>query len=79
MEHPIDFRQVYTAQGLMAPAPVVLLDKVHVGGALVRNVETLVLDLPPGLGVDGLLGSTFLRHFGVTLEYDRSTVVFRET
>ncbi len=67
---------VITAQAIVT-APVIRLEKFQIGGLVVSNVEAAIIPLPEQLGVQGLLGASFLRHFRVTFEYDTNTVVFR--
>ena len=51
------------ADGRKVEAKAFVLDSVQTGDATVERVGALVMDRPPGEGVDGLLGMTFLRHF----------------
>ncbi|MGH2356010.1 MAG: retropepsin-like aspartic protease family protein [Chloroflexota bacterium] len=64
--------------GRTASVPVVLLDRVQVGGSLVERLEASVYDLPPAFRADGLLGLTFLRRFRVTFEFDARSLVLCE-
>ena len=74
---PSRFESIVTAERQTSPVPVVRLDSVQLGGTRLRNLEALVLDLPPILRADGLLGLSFLRQFRVTFEFDRSTLILR--
>ncbi len=75
--NPLRFEAIVTAERQTAPAPVVRLDSVQLGGIRVRGLEASVFDLPPTLRADGLLGLNFLRRFRVTFEFDRSILVLR--
>lgn len=44
------------------------LDQVDIHGLLVNEVETAIMSLPSGLGVEGLLGISFLRHCRMVLD-----------
>lgn len=41
--------------------PLIPLARVDVYGLVLEHIEAAVLDLPPALGVEGLLGMSFLR------------------
>lgn len=58
-------------------APVVRLQSIQVGGHEVVDLEALILDLPPPLHIDGLLGVNFLERFRVTIEFDTETLILR--
>ena len=75
--HPLRFEVIVTAERQTAPAPVIRLDSVQLGGIRVRDLEASVFDLPPTLRADGLLGLNFLRRFRVIFEFDRSNLVLR--
>jgi predicted aspartyl protease len=58
-------------------APVVCLTSLQVGPYRLAGVEALVLELPPLLRVDGLLGVNFLEHFRPTFEFEQAVLVLR--
>ncbi len=60
-----------------ARTPIVRLASLQIGAQRVTHIEVLVLSLPTGLQVDGLLGVNFLEKFRTTVEFDRSTLVLR--
>lgn len=64
--------------GQTAPVPVIRLERVRVGGSSVANLEASVLDLPPVLQADELLGLNFLRRFRVTFDFEARTLILRE-
>jgi len=49
-------------------APLILVDQVDVYGLVLKHVETAVMDLPVALGVDGLLGMSFLKRCRLVLD-----------
>src|SRR5437660_444322 len=55
--------EVLTGVGQSPPVPVVRLNRVQVGASIVSGLEASVLDLPPIIRADGLLGLNFLRRF----------------
>lgn len=57
-----------TASGVET-APVIQIKKVKFLGEHLENVPAVCHDLPPKSYVVGLLGSSFLRHFKVTIDY----------
>lgn len=50
-------------------APLITIPKMSFLGEEVVNVESIVKDLPPDAGVDGLLGLSFIRHFNVKIDF----------
>jgi clan AA aspartic protease (TIGR02281 family) len=70
-------RVVFTAAGTSITVPVGRLDSLRLGGAEIRDVEVVLLDLPHGVHLDGLLGVNVLERFRVTFEFRRSTLVLR--
>lgn len=60
------------------PAKLVNLESVKIGDAEVRNDPAIVLDLPPVLACDGLVGYSFLRHFASTFDYDQNQLTFHD-
>ncbi len=55
-------------------APVANLESIQVGGVEARDVQVVVLDLPRGSQVVGLLGNTFLSRFHVQLDPAQGTL-----
>lgn len=49
--------------------PVVTVPAMTVLGHRVERVECVEMDLPPGVGAEGLLGFSFLCHFRIELDY----------
>lgn len=47
------------------------------GGCQIANVMAVVLEFPPALKLDGMLGMNVLKQFRVTLEIDTGTLVLR--
>jgi clan AA aspartic protease (TIGR02281 family) len=57
-----------TASGVET-TPVIEVKKIKFLGESVDNVSVVCHDLPPKSYVTGLLGSSFLRHFKITIDY----------
>ena len=60
--------EVRLADGKTVKAKEVTLRSVKVGNAEVTKVRAIVMKEPPGSGIDGLLGMTFLRHFHIKID-----------
>jgi clan AA aspartic protease (TIGR02281 family) len=59
-----------TASGVET-APLIEIKKITFLGEGLDNVPVVCHDLPPKSYVTGLLGSSFLRHFKVTIDYPK--------
>ena len=59
-----------TASGVET-APLIEIKKIKFLGEDIDNVPVVCHDLPPKSYVTGLLGSSFLRHFKITIDYLR--------
>jgi len=70
--------EVRLANGTTAKAFPVLLDTVQVGDASANDVRALILQRSPGVGVQGLLGMTFLKRFEVQLDANSSKLVLKK-
>jgi predicted aspartyl protease len=57
-----------TASGVES-APVIEVKKIKFLGESIDNVPVVCHDLPSKSYVTGLLGSSFLRHFKITIDY----------
>lgn len=51
--------------------PEIIIPQISVLGKTVRRVMGIVKDLPPESPVDGLLGLSFLKHFKLTLDFQK--------
>lgn len=56
--------------------PVLVLPAMTVLGHRVERVECVEMDLPPGIGAEGLLGFSFLRHFRIEIDYPETRLTF---
>lgn len=65
------------AQGSVFQVPMVTLEELRVGGFRLAGVAAVVLEFPPILKIDGVLGMNVLRKFRMTLEADTATLVLR--
>jgi len=59
-----------TASGVET-APLIEIKKIKFLGEGLDNVPVVYHDLPPKSYVTGLLGSSFLRHFKITIDYPK--------
>lgn len=59
-------------------ALLVKVGSIGVGGATVKDENAVVIDLPPVLRCDGLVGYSFLKHFAVTLDYASAKLTFTD-
>lgn len=60
-----------------ARIPVIRLDSLQIGSQRATHLDVLVLALPSGLQIDGLLGVNFLGKYRMTVEFDHHTLVLR--
>ncbi len=65
---------VMTASGWVV-VPMTVVKRIMVGGAEVRDVEALIMDLPQRSEIDGLLGLTFLNKFKVSVDSNRGKLI----
>ncbi|HID61649.1 MAG TPA: hypothetical protein EYP49_02710 [Anaerolineae bacterium] len=61
-------RPVYTYDGA-AELPVLRVPRFRVFGQEVHDLEVACGELPPQLGLDGVLGLNFLRHFDLRINF----------
>lgn len=66
------------ADGRKVAGKSALLNSMKLGNARAENIETAVLPVVSGDGIDGLLGMSFLRHFAVHLEGASGTLTLRQ-
>jgi len=67
----------FSTAGGEQEAPLIVLKKVQVGGAVARNVEASINPHAGGIGYGGLLGMTFLGDFKVEIRLDSNEMVLR--
>ncbi|MDH7499945.1 MAG: TIGR02281 family clan AA aspartic protease [candidate division NC10 bacterium] len=67
---------VMTASGALK-APLILLPSLMVGGFEAKEVEALILDLPGGGGVQGILGLSFLNRFRFSVNPQEEELVLQ--
>lgn len=56
----------------VANAPAVTIDSLAVGEAQLNNVLANILEMPPGIDSDGLLGMNFLSRFDFFIDQDKA-------
>ncbi|MEW6215870.1 MAG: retropepsin-like aspartic protease [Nitrospirota bacterium] len=62
-----------TASGIET-APVIKVRKIGILGEYIEDIFAVCHDLPPKSYVVGLLGSTVLRHFRITIDYGEGSL-----
>jgi len=65
------------AQGRTFHAPVLGIPELRIGGFRLTNVTAILLEFPPALKLDGVLGMNVLKQFRTTIETDTATLVLR--
>ena len=60
--------QFTLADGSIIKSKVVKIKSIRVGNSTVHNVAAAVTDKPPGSGMDGLLGMSFLNNFNIKMD-----------
>ena len=70
--------ELVLAGGIQTTAREVLLPRISVHGREARDVQAVILD-EPGLGIDGLLGQSFLNRFTYRLDKDRDPALILES
>lgn len=56
------------ADGSMTKSDVIIIKSIRVGNSIAYNVPAAVTDNPPGHGIDGLLGMSFLSNFNIKMD-----------
>ncbi|MBT9143826.1 MAG: hypothetical protein DDT29_02238 [Dehalococcoidia bacterium] len=77
LRRPERMQEVMIAGRAVIMAPVIRLREVKVGAFPVNDLEALVLEFPPKLRIDGLLGVNSLERFRPTFEFETASVVLR--
>ena len=68
---------IVSIHGGILRVPVVTITELRIGGLRIANVAAVVLEFPPGLRFDGILGMNVLKQFRMTIEADTETLVLR--
>ena len=68
---------VFTAGGASITVPTGRIAGLQLGPTILRDVEVALMDLPPGVIVDGLLGVNVLDRFRVTFDFRHAALVLR--
>ena len=55
-------------------SPLVKIEKIELGGIVVKDVKAVIHTLPEGSKVDGLIGLNFLRNFEVNLDFKKGVI-----
>lgn len=67
--------EMLLADGSKAKARIVNLKSVAVGNSRAEDILAAVMDSPPGPGIDGLLGMSFLDNFSVKIDSVNNTLI----
>jgi len=77
---PVDLHRtmaIAPAQGRTFRVPLITIPEFHIGGFQLGDVMAIVLDFPPELKIDGVVGMNVLRQFRMTIEADTRTLGLR--
>jgi len=66
-----------TTASSIETVPKIIIPEIVVFGKIVKNVNGVVKDLPPGLPVDGLLGLSFLSNFKLTINFKKGLLTLQ--
>ena len=61
-------RDIITANGTIE-VPLLVVRSISFGDAAARDVEVICHDIPELVGIRGLLGLSFLKHFRTVIDY----------
>jgi clan AA aspartic protease (TIGR02281 family) len=75
--HPSQTILIAPAQGNTFKVPLLTIAELRIGGFRLLNVTAIILEFPPLLKIDGLLGMNVLRQFRITIEADTGHLVLR--
>ena len=64
----VEDAQFTLADGSIIKSKVIIIKSVKVGNSTVYDVAAAVTDQPPGAGIDGLLGMSFLNNFNIRVD-----------
>jgi len=75
--NPSQTMLIAPAQGSAFRAPLLTIADLRIGGFRLPNVTAIVLEFPPILKIDGILGMNVLRQFRMTIEADTAHLILR--
>jgi clan AA aspartic protease (TIGR02281 family) len=75
--NPQRMAAIAPAHGGVFQVPMVTIKELRLGGFRLTDIAAIVLEFPPILKIDGVLGMNILRQFRMTLEADTATLVLR--
>lgn len=67
--------QFTLADGSLIKSKVIRIKSVTVGNSTVYDVAAAVIDNPPGPGIDGLLGMSFLNNFNIKMDIANENLI----
>lgn len=65
------------AHGTIVRVPLITIAELSIGSFRMADVKAVVLDFPPELKLDGVLGMNVLTQFRMTIEVDTRMLVLR--
>lgn len=65
-----DRQEIVTANGIIE-VPKLQVESISIGDVKAREVEVICHDIPELVGIRGLLGLSFLKHFRTVLDYKK--------
>ncbi len=65
-----------SANGSVTETLLTKVDFIEVGDKLLANSEVMVMPTMNSMGIDGLLGNTFLRYFNFTIDYEKQLLIW---
>ncbi len=68
---------MFTAAGTSTTVATGRIPSLRIGGVELRDLEIALLELAPGVHLDGLLGVNVLDRFRATFEFRSATLVLR--
>lgn len=66
-------REIITANGIIE-VPMLQVDSITVGNAEAQEVAVICHDIPELVGIRGLLGLSFLKHFRTVIDYKQGYI-----
>jgi len=59
---------IITANGVIE-APLITVESIHIADLRAESVDVICHDIPEIIGIEGLLGLSFLKHFRTLIDY----------
>ncbi len=65
-----------SANGSVTDTLLTKVDYIEVDDKVLANAEVMVMPTMSTMGIDGLLGNTFLRYFNFTIDYEKQLLIW---